>query len=842
MSAPALTIALTGNPNSGKTTIFNALTGGRQHVGNYPGVTVEKIEGRTTHDGRTLRIVDLPGTYSLTPYSVEEVVARDFLFDERPDVVVDILDCANLERNLYLATQLLELGVPLVLAFNMSDVAAARGYRIDVERLSGLLGVPIVETVGHKGEGLGELLDAAVAASRAREQAVAAQRRPNYGTEIEPHVVQMTERVAGALGGARYCRWLAVKLIEGDRVTRRRIRRLCPDGADELIAEGRRLGEHIEGVGGDSPEILFADRRYGFISGACTETVTQTVERRHEISDRIDAVLAHRWVGLPIFVALMYLVFYVTFAVGQVPMHWLEQGFAALGEAIARLWPRGSESLLKSLLIDGVIAGVGGVITFLPNVMLLFLAIAFLEDTGYMARAAFVMDSLMHRIGLHGKSFIPMLIGFGCSVPAILATRTLESRRDRLTTMMIIPLMSCGARLPIYALIIPAFFPAAWQAPMLWAIYFIGIALAVVAAKLLRMTVLKGETTPFVMELPPYRMPPAKGLLTHMWERSWMYVRKAGTIILGVSIILWAATTFPRKTQYDKDYAAAETRAVEQYLAEAKGLNRDVGLPAESDLLVSALRGELQMREGQAEHWPGEGGYEQASERKEARMAELASREGGGALKRFLAARDALAAGQQELERAGGDGDTSREYLVAERRYRTVVEQLRARDPGALAAAEAYLDRIRPELRTALSRLAAERRAEELTYSVIGRVGRGLAPLLRPMGFDWRIGTALVGAVAAKEVFVAQLGIVFSVGEEAGSTDTLRRQLRDAYSPLVGFCVMLFTLIATPCAATCLVTWREAKGLRWMALQFGGLTAIAYVLTLAVYQIGRLFG
>ena len=607
-------VALAGNPNSGKTTIFNQLTGARQHVGNYPGVTVEKKEGRVRHGDHEIDVVDLPGTYSLTAYSIEEVVARNFIIDEKPDVVVDVVDASNLERNLYLATQFMELDVPMVLALNMSDVARGRGIEFDLAKLSELLGMPIVPTVGYKGDGRKELLDAIVdAAAGARRW-----RRPeiDYGRDVEEAVGRIREELedSGSVNGRYDAGWLSLKLLEHDEDVLGKVE------SPEVLAVVRRSADQIEKVLGDPPDVIIADRRYGFIAGACQETVRSTVEARHSMSDRIDAIMTNRILGLPIFLGLMYLVFYITFTLGDPPMGWIEGFFGWLAESIDGFWAAGSESALRSLLIDGIIGGVGGVIVFLPNILLLFLAIAVLEDTGYMARAAFIMDRLMHKIGLHGKSFIPMLIGFGCSVPAIMATRTLDNRRDRLTTMMVVPLMSCGARLPIYALIIPAFFPQAWQAPVLWLIYMIGIALAIVMAKLLRSTLFKGESAPFVMELPPYRTPTLKGVLIHMWERGWLYLKKAGTVILGISILLWALTSYPK---LPPDKAEAEALA-------------------------------------------------------EAGMA------------------------QEQVD--------------------NVME------------------------------------AEALSYSLAGRIGHGLEPVLRPMGFDWRIGTALIGAFAAKEVFVAQMG------------------------------------------------------------------------------------
>ena len=705
-----ITIALAGNPNSGKTTVFNALTGARQHVGNYPGVTVEKKEGACRHGRTHVRVVDLPGTYSLTAYSIEELVARNFLTEEKPDAVIDILDASNLERNLYLAVQIMELGAPLVLALNMVDVARRRGLEFDLALLAQLLGAPIVPTVGHKGTGKRELLEAAVEIAARADRPTP--RRIDYGAEIEAEIAKLEQRIEemGLVIDGVPRRWIAVKLLEGDSDLRDKV------GDAELISAVDDHVEHLASLLGDSPEAVIAERRYGFISGACQEAVRSTVESRHSMSDHIDAVAANRVLGLPIFLGLMYAVFHLTFTLGEPPMGWIESGFERLAGAIGGIWADGSESLLKSLLIDGVIGGVGGVLVFLPNILLLFLAIAILEDSGYMARAAFLVDRVMHMIGLHGKSFVPMLIGFGCSVPAIMATRTLESRRDRLVTMLIVPLMSCGARLPIYALIIPAFFPQVWHGTMLWTIYLIGIVLAVLCAKLLKTTVLRGETPPFVMELPPYRMPTLKSVGLHMWNRGGAYVKKAGTVILAISILLWAMQQWP-------------------------------GLPA-----------------------------------------------------------DQVQAFEQE---------------------RSAVER------GAVLPAEAQTARL-----AAIDHAEAE---ATLNASLMGRVGHGLEPILRPCGFDWKVSTAMVGAFAAKEVFVSQMGIVYSLGgEQDEESAPLRDQLRAAYTPLQGFCIMLFCLISAPCMATIAVTRREANSWKWALFQLFGLTAVAWIVTTAVYQVGTL--
>ncbi len=686
-------VALAGNPNSGKTCIFNMLTGARQHVGNYPGVTVEKKEGVCKYRGYEITLVDLPGTYSLTAYSLEELVARNFIIEEHPDVVVDIVDASNIERNLYLATQLIEMNVPLVLAFNMSDIAEQRGLQFDTEQLSKLLETMIVPTVGNKGKGKTELLGAIVETSQQDKRHRT--HKVIYGEEIEQELATIETLLSDEeqqLAEKYSPRWLAVKLLEQDSDITAKIH--SQDVLDTVTART----EHLKSIFADEPEIVMADRRYGFISGACQETIKSTVESRHSSSDMIDAVVTNRILGLPIFLILMYLVFFLTFKIGEYPMGWLEQFFDWTARTIIGFWPAGSESWLKSLLVDGVIGGVGGVIVFLPNILLLFLAIALLEDSGYMARAAFIMDRVMHKIGLHGKSFIPMLIGFGCSLPAIMGARILENRRNRFTTIMVIPLMSCGAKLTIYALIIPAFFPKEWRGPMLWFIYLIGIVLAIVCIKVLRLSVFKGETTPFVMELPPYRMPTLKSVCIHMWHRGWMYLRKAGTIILAISIILWVAINYPK--------------------------------PSEESLTGFSIDKARQAR---------------------------------------------------------------------------------------------------------------------LEYSAVGRLGRTIEPALKPLGFDWKIGTALIGATAAKEVFVSQLAIVYAVssreaGGRSGTAQSLREKLQANYTPLTGFCIMLFCLISAPCVATIAMTKQETNSWGWALFQFFGLTVLAYLITLFVYQFGSFMG
>jgi ferrous iron transport protein B len=715
----------------------------------------------------------------------------------------------------------------------MSDIAESRGVEFDIQHLSWLLGAPIVPMVGHKGRGTNALLEAIVdlvSQSEARTPT-----RVTYGREIEEELATIEAAVTQDPTnlGDYTPRWIAIKLLEGDD----QVRQMVSDPAT-LEAVDRSVA-HLETVFGENPETVMADRRYGFISGACQEAVRTSVEARHTMSDKIDAVLTNRVAGLPIFLVLMYAVFQLTFALGALPMQWLELGFGAASNAIIAWWPWESGFAIQSLLVDGIIAGVGGVITFLPNILLLFLAIAILEDSGYMARAAFIMDHLMHKIGLHGKSFIPMVLGFGCSVPAIMATRILENRRDRLTTMMVVPLMSCGARLPIYALIIPTFFPTQIRAPLLWMIYLIGVVLAVAAAKLLRGTIFKGETSPLVMELPLYRMPTVKGVIIHMWERGREYVKKAGTIILVFSIIMWALTSYPSKPGLDPAYELKQELVTAGHISHARDLFGD----SDNRVLLPLVERELvnnAMAHGPAGATPREEQNLNIPVVEATRLPEERER-----IRRFTAARSAIEEarkGYRRTMRQGEFEESSPEFAILRDGLRLRLYELREADPESFDAALTYLDEIVTPHREEIQDLMDAKRSEELAFSAAGRIGGSLEPAIQYMGFDWRLGTAMVGAFAAKELFVAQIGIVFAVGSTDETTHRLREKLAGAYTPLVGFCVMLFMLISMPCMATLAITRKESGSWKWALLQVGGLTALAFLLTTAVFQIGTVLG
>lgn len=720
-----LSIALAGNPNSGKTTIFNAMTGARQRVGNWGGVTVERKEGTTQQDGYTFDVVDLPGTYSLTAYSLEEIIARDYIVEDHPDVVIDIVDATNLERNLYLAVQLIELGVKAVIALNMSDEAERQGIKIDKKKLGELLGIPIVRTVGTKREGIQELLATTIQVAEDREP-TAHPIHVDYGREVEEEIRKIQARIGDndSLAQKYSLQWLAVKLLENDREMRKLVSR---QGGEDILRQVEESTQHLRRIFEEDPETVIADHRYGFIAGACRETVHRISEDRMVFSEKVDKVLTNRLLGFPILTALLWVMFQLTFKVGAYPMEWIDAGVGWLSDLIGGYM---ADGLLKDLIVDGILAGVGGVLVFLPNIMILFLCISFFEDTGYMARAAFIMDRVMHTIGLHGKSFIPMIMGFGCNVPAIMATRTLESRRDRILTILINPLISCSARLPIYVLLAGAFF-ARSAGNVIFSIYIIGIVLAVLMGQVFKRLFFRGEIAPFVMELPPYRIPTLRGTLIHMWERGSIFLKRMGTVILVGAILIWLLSSFPRNVTFSRDYD-----------------------------------GEIQ------------------------------------ALETSYGARIASAASTQEAAR-----------LEEERDAR-------------------------------MGELEVLREAERQEKSYLGRLGKILAPVVRPLGFGWREGVALVTGFVAKEIVVSTLGVLYQVGTEEGEeSESLRQALRrSGMTPLTAYAFMIFTLIYTPCLATVAVIRRETGSWGWTVFSVGYGLVLAWVLAFLVYRGGRLLG
>jgi ferrous iron transport protein B len=590
------TIALAGNPNSGKSTLFNALTGARQHVGNYPGVTVEKKEGRCQRNGLQFNIVDLPGTYSLTAYSPEEVVARDFLVNERPQLIIDIVDASNLERNLYLAIQFMELGIPVCIALNMIDVAEKRGVKIDIAKLSALLGAPVVPTIARSGKGRDELMDSAAALIQAGK--AFGPLAISYGSDVDRTLDEFTPRIeaAGFLAGRYPARWVALKYLENDQQIRDLGRRTNPTLAAELEAAVDRLSTHLQETADTYPEMVIADQRYGFIKSVLKQGVVtfhQDLSRLF-LSDKIDKVVTQRLIGPVIMAAVVWALYHFTFSLSEAPVAWVEGLFEWLGGlAEAHL----SDGLLRSLLKSGIIDGVGGVLGFTPLIMFMFFGISLLEDSGYLARVAYMLDRVFRMFGLHGSSVMAFIvsggIAGGCAVPGVMATRTLKSPRERLATLLTAPFMNCGAKLPVFALLVAAFFSSneALMMMLITAVAWIG---ALLAAKLLRITVIKGASTPFVMELPPYRLPTFKGLLIHTWERTWQYIKKAGTVILSISILLWALMTFPQLpettvAQFEEQRAAELTAALEAVAQEVESAEEDKELSADAQALRQRL-------------------------------------------------------------------------------------------------------------------------------------------------------------------------------------------------------------------------------------------------------------
>ncbi len=534
-----ITIALAGNPNTGKTTIFNSMTGSHQKVGNYAGVTVEKREGRCRYRGYDLHIYDLPGIYSLTAYSMDEVVARDFIIEEKPDVVIDVIDATNIARNLYLCLQFQELNVPVVAALNLNDEALAQGIDIDEKMLAEIIKIPVVKTVGINGKGISGLLDQVIDLVQKKERATYT---ISYGDELEEDVQAIiTELVKDKDFALRYpLRWCAIRLIEKDARVRELIGEHASRDSVVRVVEARltRIEEHF----GREASLVVAEQRYGYIHGAVSEAVLHAPVNKETFTEVLDKVLLDRTVGLPVFIFILWAVFQMTFQLSVYPMLWIEAFFGWIGSLSIAFIPEG---MLRSLVVDGVIAGVGGVLSFIPLIVFLFMFISILEDTGYMARAAFIMDKFLHIFGLHGQSFLPMILGFGCSVPAVMAARTLKNTRDRIITVMVTPFMSCGAKLPVYMLLAGAFFVGN-SGNVVLSIYVIGVFLALLSSLFFRKTILRGDSTPFVMELPPYRMPTLKGILWHVREKTFRYLKKAGLVLLPASILIWAVTTFPR--------------------------------------------------------------------------------------------------------------------------------------------------------------------------------------------------------------------------------------------------------------------------------------------------------
>jgi len=783
-----ITVALAGNPNAGKTTLFNALTGARQHVGNWPGVTVEKKEGIIKHAGREIHVIDLPGTYSLTAYSVEEIIARNFVVESHPDVVVDVVDASNLERNLYLAAQLLEMGAKVVIALNMIDVARGRFINIDVKKLSELLGVPVIPTNGKKGVGIEQLLQSAIKEAESgpdRDR----NRTVNYGAEVEEELGKIEKELAPAIVSLHglSSRWLAVKLLEGDSEVVKKIETTPSIGS--LFKQVDESRNHLTSIFADSPEIVLTDARYGFASGAVRRAVQVELTDRIYLSETIDKVLTHRLLGPGILILVIYLLYTFTFQGSEPLVNAFGAFFRWLGAQATAALPEG---LLKSLVVSGIIDGLGGVLRFTPLVAFMFFAIAILEDTGYMARMAFMLDRVLRGFGLHGASMLALMvsggIAGGCAVPGIMATRTLKEPKERLVTILVAPLMNCGAKLPVYALLIGAFF-ADKQARMMLVLTVISWMMVLVAGRIMRSTVLKGPSAPFVLELPPYRIPTLKGLLIHTWERTWMFVKKAGTILLAVSIVLWAMMTFPSLPKEEAELFEQK----EQKLTTAF-LSHPVVTP-----------------------------FFQTEENVE----------------QFEKIREDLAAGKSAVAQI----DPALVELA------TVLKQdsdsnaprpERSKSIGNRPLVETYATYIKEK-----GAIEGEKRSAQLQNAIGGRIGIALETVFRPIGFDWRTNVALLGGFAAKEVVVATLGTAYSLGEvKPDASESLSEKLKKepSWNPLMAFTLILFVMLYNPCIATLAVIKKESGKWRWVFFAMAYTTVLAYCVALIVHSVGTFFG
>ena len=710
-------VALVGNPNCGKTTLFNRVSHSREHVGNYAGVTVDSKDALFSHKGYTFRITDLPGTYSLSDYSSEERYVREHILHNKPDVVVNVVDANNLERNLYLTSQLLDMDITVVLALNMYDDLLERKDKLDTDLLSKLLGIRVVPTISHRGKGIYRLLNHVIRVFEDRDPDIR-HIHINYGEEIEQSVQKLQEliRETPSLTDNYSSRFLSLKLLEQDDNSTHLISKA--DNFIEIQDTTRGEINRIRHLFKEEPDSMITDARYGFIAGALKETMKKSgKDPGFSRSHRIDRILTNKYLGFPLFLGFLWLMFHATFTLGNYPMGWIESGVDLLGSFLRSHM---AEGVLQDMLVDGVVGGVGGVIVFLPNILILFFFISLMEDTGYMARTAFIMDKVMHLFGLHGKSFIPLIMGFGCNVPAIIATRTLENRNDRLLTMLIIPFMSCSARLPVYVLIAGALFPEN-AGHIIFLLYMVGVVFSLLMSILFKKILFKNREAPFVMELPVYRNPGIRVILRHMWNKGAYYLKKMGGVILIASIIIWVLGYFPRKVEYTKNY----------------------------ENLIS-----LEM----------------------------------------TSSGDNVLTLQREME------------------------------------------------------------AERQAHSYIGRLGKAIEPVIRPLGFDWKMGISLVTGFAAKEIVVSTMGVLYQaeVGTEVGESTSLQNRIMEqvytsgpragetVFTPLAGFSFLLFVLFYLPCVAVIVTVGRESGSWKWAGFVLFYTTAIAWVASFVVYQVGTL--
>lgn len=780
-------VALAGNPNCGKTSIFNNMTGSRQHVGNYAGVTVEKKVGETKIDGHDIEIIDLPGTYSLTARSLDELAARNVIINENPELIANVVDASNLERNLYLTAQLIELEQPLLLVLNMVDVAKEMGLKFNNKKLEELTGSTVVETIGRVNKGTEDALRGIVKVSKERKIPNV---RVNYGEVLEPAIAELEAEVAKLDTGRYPHRWVAIKLLEQDTDILEKVQELDKSGVVLSKAEALRteLNKSVD------MDIVFQEYRHRFAVEVFNGVIEVVPEHKDTKSDNIDKILTNRWLGIPIFLCIMWVMFYLVINIAEYPKGWLESAFKLLTDFIgANL----EDGLLKSLLNDGIIGGVGAVISFIPHIVLLFVSISFLEDTGYMARAAFVIDRVMRGVGLHGKSFIPMLLGFGCNVPSIMGARILDNPRDRMITILVSPFMSCSARLPVYTLLASAFFPPEEAPTILLGIYTLGIVVAVVTAKVLRTYVFKGEAEPFVMEMPPYHMPTLRSVGIHMWERSVMYLKKAGTFILAASILIWFLTSFPQDVEYSQDYDAAREQVTMTHAQMA------------DEILVNAM---LVTEEQQAE--------------------------ANDILGQMLALDEEHKDDPPAEEEEATAEEATQEEATEEPAY---FEELKAEELYPVAWA-LYVNHKAEE--DEIKELDLQQGKEKIEQSYAAELGRFIQPVMEPLGFNWRVNIAVIAAVAAKEVMVSTLGTIYAIEASDADSKSLEEFLSTDpdFNPAIGLGLMVFALLYLPCLATMAVLKRETDSWKWFGAVFAYTSILAWVGAYLAVHIGRALG
>ena len=729
----------------------------------------------------------MPGTYSLTARSLDELVARNVIVNDNPDVIVNVLDASNLERNLYLAAQLLELEKPMVIALNMSDVAEDMGIKYDLKKMAELTGATIVSTVGRTNIGTKELLEATISVA-------ASQKAPgvtvDYGDLLEGKIAELVEELKKS-GTVTYpLRWIAIKLLEKDADVIGKVMRF--DNTEAVIQKAEAIREEIKNQ--VDLDIVFQEYRHRFaveVYNTCLTQAPTTLETR---SDRYDKILTHRIWGLPIFMLVMWLLFNFVNTVGAVPQGWIEDGFTALQAWVVTAIPEGQ---LQSLISDGIIAGVGAVLSFVPLILLLFLGISFLEDTGYMARAAFVIDRVMRACGLHGKSFIPLLLGFGCSVPSVMGARILDNYKDRMVTILITPFMSCSARLPVYTLFAAAFFPPEWSGTVVFGVYALGIVFGIIFAKVFRKYLFSGEAEPFVMELPPYHLPTLKATLMHMFERGILYLKKAGTFIMAASILVWFITAYPMDVEYSKDYDALHDQVAQTYeMKDAETLSH-FGITTDEQ-------------------------KDQVNEIVDNMKSTVAD------------ATSAAESNQEPAPEVAVEEDSEAPEL-----FNDIKDENKDLFPAAWA-----MYKNSANLDAENQKIDEEQKSEKLEQSYAAMFGKAINPVLEPLGFDWKIGVSLVAGLAAKEVVVSTLGTIYAVGGDTDHPQALTDYLQNDphFTPLIALTLMLFVLIYPPCIAALAVIKRETGSWKWMLFMFCYENAFAWIACFIFYNIGRALG